>query len=267
MLYRRDVPTLKIAALPSDRDPDDLIRHDPSEWTRLVEDATPLMDFCIDVILPRFGLADPGGKTQAAQFMKPLLLSRDPVEQDHYLQKIAAKLEVSVDALKASMGDLRGRAPSRAGRRARLRSTEGPGEAPLASSPESSWEDYVLAMMLQRPELKERTADIEAELFERSDLRELFTRWLSCSTIGELRASLDEALHQLLDDLIAKQLVVSDIPTNEAALDQSIRRLQKRRALREQEDLLASEDPTVPPARDVEAPVSELNAKIRQLSG
>ena len=267
VLYRRDVPTLKIAALPSDRDPDDLIRHDPAGWVGLVEDATPLMDFCIDVILPRFGLEDPGGKTQAAQFMKPLLLSRDPVEQDHYLQKIAAKLDVGIDALKASVGDLRRRRPGRADRRAQLEPAEGASGPTLVSSPESSLEDYALATLLQRPELRERSADVPSELFERSEARELFTRWLSCSTIDELRASLDDALHQLLDELISKPLVASDTTTNEAALDQSIRRLRKRQALREQEDLLASEDPTLPPPREVEAPVSELNARIKQLSG
>ena len=74
-------------------------------------------------------------------------------------------------------------------------------------------------------------------------------------------------MHQLLDELISKPLVASDTTTNEAALDQSIRRLRKRQALREQEDLLASEDPTLPPPREVEAPVSELNARIKQLSG
>ena len=267
-LYSRNVPTLKIAALPPDRDPDLLIRQEPGEWLRLVEEATPLMDFCIDVILPRFGLEDPQGKTQAARFMRPLLLSRNPVEQDHYLQKIAAKLGVGTDALKAGIGDLRRRGSGRqAARRTGTPPSESPAESPLASSPESSLEDYALAVLLQRPELRERAADVTAELFHRSEARELFTQSLSCSTIDELRASVDGALHPLVDALLGRELVPSDTRTSEAALDQSIRRLQRRHALREQEDLLASEDPTLPPPREIEAPVAQVNARIRHLSG
>lgn len=266
VLYRRNVPTLKIAALPSDRDPDDLIRHDSTAWVRLMEDATPLMDFCIESILPRFGLEDPGRKAQAAQFMKPLLLSRDPVEQDHYLQKIAVRLGVSIDSLKASMGDLR-RRRTRGVASTRIESDEEASGSILVSNPESSLEDYALAMLLQRPELRENAKDIPAELFERTEARELFTHWQHCSTLDELRASLDDTLHQMLDNLVGKELIFSDTGTDEAALDQSIRRLQKRQAVRKQQDLLTSEDPTIPPSREIEVPVLELNARIKQLSG
>jgi DNA primase len=266
--HRRDVPVLKIAALPSGRDPDELIRGDQAEWMRLLEEAIPLMDFSIDHILPKmFNLDDAQGKSQAVEFMKSVILSYSPVGQDHYLQKLAQKLKVSVESVKTSIGDLRRRRPGRAGRRVAPEPGVDASGPALVSSPESSLEDYALAMLLQWPDLRERTADLPTELFERSEVRELFTRWLSCSTIDELRASLDDALHQLLDELMAKELVASDIPTTEAALDQSIRRLQKRQALREQENLLASEDPTLPPPREVEAPVSELNARIKQLSG
>jgi hypothetical protein len=77
----------------------------------------------------------------------------------------------------------------------------------------------------------------------------------------------DGALHPLVDALLGRELVPSDTRTSEAALDQSIRRLQRRQALREQEDLLASEDPTLPPPREIEAPVAQVNARIRHLSG
>ena len=46
---------IRIAALPSGRDPDDVIRADPQQWEALIEQAKPFVEFAIDAAVAEAG--------------------------------------------------------------------------------------------------------------------------------------------------------------------------------------------------------------------
>ena len=261
-LYQREPLTLRIAPLPSGRDPDQLIREDAKEWERLTEEAVPLMDYLIPAVASRFDLTTGQGKAQVAEVILPLIESVEFLEQDRYLRRLAEVLEVSEETLKASISR-----PVAGGRPRNTRRNPAPEVtvSPLTGSPEDSLEDYSLALLLSKPGLKEHVSDFAPEYFHKSEDREVFTRWQSCSTIDELRDSLDESLHDHLTHLMRNELVPTDRQEAEAALTQCLQRLERRHVQELQESLLASEDASVPPPREMESAVANLNARLKEL--
>ena len=266
-LYQREPLTLRIAALPQGRDPDSLIREAPDEWERLTREATPLMDYLIAAVAARFDLSAGTGKAQAAEALAPLIASASFVEQDHYTRKLAAVLDVSEDAVRASIGGSGGSREKRGRRRARADVAPGAevNPSPIADHPEDSLDDYTLALLLGRPELKERARGFAPEYFHKSQDREVYTRWLKCSTIDDLRDSLDQSLQGQLTYLTQKELVAADRHESEAALEQCFERLERRHILELQEVLLASEDASAPPPREMEEVVSGMNNRLKEL--
>ncbi|MCH7546984.1 MAG: DNA primase, partial [Planctomycetes bacterium] len=227
-LYQGAQLKLKITALPPGRDPDQVIREDPKEWERLVEEAVPFMEFLIPALASKYDLSDPQGKAQAAQALGPLVVSTgDAVEQEHYFRLLARVLDVSVEALEASIGK------PRPGRPATLQAPRRPDPAPQTSvSPllddrRDLLEEYLLALLLQRAELKERAGALAREHFRRAENREVFTQWHGCSTIEEIRAALDDSLHDHLDHLVEMELSPSDPWPVEDAFDECLRRLEQ----------------------------------------
>jgi DNA primase len=265
VLYQREPLTLRIAALPEGRDPDALIREDAAEWERLTEEAVPLMDFLIPALASRFDLTTVEGKSQVVEALSRMISETDPLEQDHYMQMLARTLGVTNEALKASLSRIRD--SQAAGRRPHRRQPEPEVSASaLASSTEDIVEDYTLALLLSKPELKEQVREFNPENFHKSEYREVFTRWLSCTTIGDLRESLNESLQGHVDYLAEKVLAPADRKESETGLAQCLRRLERRHLQELQESLLASEDPSLPPPRDMEVAIANVNARIRELS-
>ena len=263
-LYQREPITLKIAPLPPGRDPDQLIREDSKEWERLTAEAAPLMDYLIPAVASRFDLTTGHGKAQVAEVILPLIESAEFLEQERYLRRLAEALEVSEESLKASIG----RQAAGAQRRSQRRPESSPREistSPLSGRPQDSLEDYLLALLLSRPVLKERVSGLPPEYFHRSEDREVYTRWLRCSTIDELRESLDESLHDHLAQLMQNGPISTDSQEAEAALTQCLQRLERRHLQELQESLLASEDASVPPPREIESAVADVNARLKEL--
>ena len=255
---------LRIAALPSGRDPDDLIRSDSAEWERVVREAVDYRDFLIPAIASRFDLSTPRGKAQAAEAVSPLIRSMDSaIEQDHYLEKLAQVLEVSREALEATVVR-----PKNVGYRRARGSSAGPQAAsvsPFVEAGQDMLEEYILALLVKRPELKERASPLSPQYFHRIESREVFTSWLGCSTIDDLRGSLDESLQGYLAHLSELELAPTDPHSDEYGLDQSIRRLEQRHLQELQEGLLESDDATLPPPRELEEKIVSVNSRLKEL--
>ena len=259
-IYHRQPLRVGIAELPEGRDPDALIREDSAAWEQLIEAPTPSEDFYIRSKVAGFDLSTTDGRSLALQVLAPVVTSSDGISQHHYLQKVAEALGVSDEALRASLGSLRPR-PSR--RQPDARQTSEVSASALAEHPEHSLEDYTLSLLLNRPELRESAAGFSPENFNKMEDRELFTRWLGCTTMEELAAEVEDPLRMHLSRLMEKSQVPTDRRDSEAALSQCLRRLEERHLRRLQESLLASEDGEGPPAKEIEAKVAEVNSQLK----
>ncbi len=90
---------LRVAALPAGRDPDDVIRADPDGWRRMIDGARPVMDYLFEALTADLDLADPMGKTRAADRLLPVIGAiQDPVARQAWAGKLAIKLMIDEKA-------------------------------------------------------------------------------------------------------------------------------------------------------------------------
>ena len=269
VLYQRDPITLSIAALPEGKDPDDLIRHDPTEWERLTKEAPPLMSYLIPAIASRFDTATGHGKTQVVEAIYPLIaVTENPFDRQRFEQDLANTLDVTVEQLRAARP--RTTAPPRASRRQYAAQNAQPTgnpqvtESALNSSREHVREDYMLRLLLNRPHLRLELDEFSPEYLSSSANREIYTRWLECMDIAELQASLDDPLLSHLQSLAAEDNVPADSLEGKQALLQCMQHLKRKHLVELQEALLAAVDSSTPPPRDLMEEITSINAAIRE---
>jgi len=265
-LGRRESVDLRVAALPPGRDPDELIRHNHEEWEGLISDAAPFMEFLIPAIASRYDLTTGRGKAAAADVVLPLIISTvDAIDQERHFRMLAHTLSVTQDALKASIGSLRPRRRSRTGGGNSHSEHRGAGVSPFIADTRDQLEEYVLALLLQMPQLKELVEAVKPEQFLRTENQKVFTCWQRCSTIDELRGALDASLHDHLDGLIEIDLTPINRTSGRAALDQSLVRLEERYLRDLQEGLLSSDDMTAPADLEMEEAIIGVNNRLKEL--
>jgi DNA primase len=91
---------LRVAALPDELDPDELVQRDSAEWKRLIENAQPIVIHVMQALAAGRDLEDAKVKSDIAGQVLPLIEDLpDPVERDTYRQKLARFLRVDESAL------------------------------------------------------------------------------------------------------------------------------------------------------------------------
>lgn len=170
---------LYIAAMPTGRDPDDVIRQDPATWEALVGQAKPLVDFYLSVVTQSMDLSDARGKGAAVAELTPLIAELDDeIEREHYIQQLARLVQIDERTIAGRVhaatrtgqaGVQRPGAGSRPGVTRRPEADPSPADEPTerpangravtsnGRSPEQAaglpTEDYLLAHLLREPDL------------------------------------------------------------------------------------------------------------------
>jgi DNA primase len=234
---------VKILVLPKDKDPDDIINEDASQWQKLIIDAKPMIDFILETVIAKIDLASARDKSLAVEKLLPLLSQmEDSIRQAHYGERLARLLKIDEhdlhDKLRKFKADERKRRATK-----NKRSFTPVVPAITSFSPEQ----YCLALLFQYPELKSGSTGLSPDHFENTENRELFVKWQQGSDLVSLRDSLDSTLEEYLESLIAKELPPT-LKESETArfedLNQCINRLQERRLKTleaEKQELLAIE--------------------------
>lgn len=232
LAHSLDKVEVKAILMPQGKDPDELISEDPALWQSLVEHAEPIIDFSFQAVLSRVDINKIKDKSLAVQKLLPIIYGiKDPVQQAHYVQKLALILKVSETdltntliskpALTVPLGKL---AVNQ--RRQRSTETDQPRFAhQLISSPV---EEYCLALLLQYPELRPLAQELSSEHFECTENRELFLTWQHCPDISTLKSKLDFNVLEHLDYLFSKPLIEKDDRGRRLTLSDCILRLQER---------------------------------------
>jgi len=188
-----------VILLPPGKDPDEVIGEDPALWQKLVEQAMPILDFAFQSVISKVDINKAKDKSLAVQKLLPSIYEiKDPVQQSHYLKKLARELKIEESAIRAA---LRG---SKAGRK-RPQPSKPTEQSRLAHQFVSSpIEEYCLALLLQYPELRPLARELSPEHFEYTENREVFVKWQHSSDISELENKLDTSLLEHLYYLVDK---------------------------------------------------------------
>lgn len=94
--------SLSVISLPADfKDPDEVIQHDEKLWRSVIEQPQPAVEWVIDQYANSYDLTTAAGKrelsTKVLGVVRPL---RDPVEQEHYINRLSEVTGASSEALK-----------------------------------------------------------------------------------------------------------------------------------------------------------------------
>ena len=226
---------LKIILIPQGKDPDDVIRENPDEWTRLVNEASTVMDYVFQAITSKLDIGTVAGKSAAVEQLLPVITGMgSEIERDQYLKRLSKLVGVNEKTLIDKAAQLRPTAREKGKKTISLPSTS------ISRYP---LEEYCLSLLLQHPELREHGAALSPEHFEGTENRELFVAWMDSSSIEELRNNLDASLHEHLDELLNKQFPPFSQRELETAIADYTRHLwaQRLRKIKTMEETLLSE--------------------------
>ncbi|MBI3559825.1 toprim domain-containing protein, partial [Candidatus Gottesmanbacteria bacterium] len=206
---------LRIATMPSGKDPDEAARENPGIFKKALKAATPIYDYFIASASARYDPKEAFGKRKISDEILPMIAAIDnPIVQGHYVKKLAVTLGVSEDAIHDGMHKL--------ARTQGIRRKEGDGsaqEAKKGRGREENLELYVLAILLQGKtielfeEFKETLTVIDLTIRPVRQIMEQLDHYLKNQRVflikdfadrlpKELTSTLDEAFLWDIGDLL-----------------------------------------------------------------
>lgn len=91
---------MKVARMPSGKDPDEAVRSNAPAVGLAIKQAEPIYDFLMRSSLSRFDIQTPSGKKKAGDELLPIFAAiENTIVQAHYIKQLAKKLDVSEDAI------------------------------------------------------------------------------------------------------------------------------------------------------------------------
>jgi DNA primase len=196
---------MQVTILPDGKDPDDVIRESPSTWQDLVDGAVPVVDYAFTMKTAGLDMSHARNQSQASRDLLPIVARmKDPVRRDHYLSRLAFLTGIRYNILETSLQGYLSPRPGRpttipAGKRA---------PQPLLRS---HTEEYCLSLLLQHPELRERSEGLLPESFLDSQNRQIFDTWRRGDDSASLQDRIDPALREQVDHLLAQELLANRI--------------------------------------------------------
>jgi len=95
---------VSVIAIPEGKDPADTVKNNPKEWIEAAEKSQPVMDFYFDQAFSKFNPQDVRGKKEIAKEMLNVIGKiSNKIEQAHYLQILARRLEIDEDILRDTL--------------------------------------------------------------------------------------------------------------------------------------------------------------------
>ncbi|MDP1547008.1 MAG: DNA primase [Anaerolineales bacterium] len=141
---------LRVAAIPDDLDPDEIVARNKEEWAKIIEDAKPIVTHVMETLAAGQNVNDPKVKNQIAAQVLPLIEDLpSPLERDTYRQALARMLRVDERSLMGTQarGPVMKRKP-----RGALSSPKA--EATVAAvNPVLRLESFFVGIVLRAPEL------------------------------------------------------------------------------------------------------------------
>jgi DNA primase len=142
---------LRVASMPDELDPDEIVARDRDEWKRLIEKAKPIVEHVLDTLVSDRDVNDPKVKNEIAQQVLPLIADLpNAIERDTYRQMLARRLRVDERALSGAQA-----LPPVLRRKPRQTESRSSVEAPVVAviRPGQKIESHALGVLFRKPEL------------------------------------------------------------------------------------------------------------------
>ena len=148
---------LRVANLPDELDPDEIVQRNPDEWKTLIANAKPIVTHVMEVLAEGRDLDDPKVKADIAAQVLPLIADLpNPIERETFRQQLARMLRVDERALiggRESQGQRVKRSPSSRRKDAQVAPTQSRVTGVTVTNPAKKLEAYCLSVLVHQPDL------------------------------------------------------------------------------------------------------------------
>ncbi len=142
--------TLSIITIPEGKDPDELVRRDPTAWQQVIEQPQYALDWLIEHVAAQQDITSAVGKRQFSDIILRIIRQLpDQVEQDHYVGVVASRIKVSKDAMERKL-----RGGDREDRRSLRKPKTEPGQLDKQHIERIRTQNHLLAVALMQPALR-----------------------------------------------------------------------------------------------------------------
>ncbi len=143
---------LRVASMPDDLDPDEIVARNKDEWKQLIENAKPIVTHVMESLAAGQNVNDAKVKSQIAAQVLPLIEDLpNALERDTYRQALSRMLRVDESVLMGTQAQGPGvrRKPRITGQTQKIE----PSVVLSSSSPTFKIEEYCLGVLFRKPEM------------------------------------------------------------------------------------------------------------------
>ena len=234
--------SLGVVTIPSGKDPDELLRQDPAAWQKAIDAPQYALDWLIDRYQKQLDITSAPGKRQFSDVILQVVRGlADPVEQEHYVARVAELIGVSRAALVAKLQNAGAATPKRTAYRKSAQSVD------KAAADIIKTQNHLLALMLLQPKLRgyldvvksqmlieEQAADLLKFLETNPDFAGDPAQAASLRPLADYVKMLSLLYEELYQDLELTELQYEATRLQDHLIDQYVR-TQKRRIAHELE--------------------------------
>ncbi len=159
---------LTIISLPDDvKDPDELIQKDPLYWQKAIDESEGVVDWLLTQYTKREDMTAPIGKRRFTTAALAVVRSlKDPVEQEHYMQKISEYTSTSLETVKEKLNSSdEGAEPEKELRQVHV--------AVETKTDPAAHQDNLLALLLIDVTSRDLLAELKPEMLATDDRRDI----------------------------------------------------------------------------------------------
>ncbi len=157
---------LSIITIPEGKDPDDLVKKDPELWKEAVEKSKYVIDWLLDYYKKEFKLDSAEGKKKYSdKILTVVQRLQDPVEIEHYVQKLAKTLNVNEKTVESKLYNLK--SPKKRFKKNKATKVQKPSKL-------SAYQDQLLGLAFEYPDLRDSLYQCKSEYFKGETRQKLF---------------------------------------------------------------------------------------------
>jgi DNA primase len=167
---------IKVIDFEGVKDPAELVKTDPELWEQAVRDALPIYDYYLKSVSLRFNPKQASGKRSIFAEVLPIWSKiSDPITREHYIEKLAAFLQVKEDFVREALEDYK--RVSVMPKTAQV--LESKKDLPQ-SKPKTSFdrremlENYLIALLLRQPPGLNFIPNFPETLFTQEELKQVY---------------------------------------------------------------------------------------------
>jgi len=162
---------LSIITIPSGKDPDELIKQDVKTWEDVITKPQYAVDWLVDRYTAMLDLASAQGKREFSDVVLRVVRQLpDPVEQDHYMGKLAELLSVNKQALTTKLASTP--EETTASRQRSIQTAPQPIDKSLFEKERT--EEHLLALALMQPKLRTYLYPLNAGMLTNTQAQKVF---------------------------------------------------------------------------------------------